>query len=52
MMQTEQSRLTMEDRRELEKQIQLLEEQIESHPNMADVHELRKLRRMRRNDTR
>ena len=51
MMQTEQSRMTIEDRRELEKQIKFLEEQIEAKPDWSKIHELRKLRRTRHCDS-
>ena len=57
MQQTEASKLTAEDRRELEVQIKQLEEEItksneEWKPNMAPeipmkIRELRRLRRMR-----
>ena len=53
MMQTEQSRMTMEDRRELEIRIKELEQQVEEITDknlpgrMKAAKELRRLRRMR-----
>ena len=47
MMQTEASRITAADRRELEKQIKFLEGKVEEFKFPEDIKELRRLRRLR-----
>lgn len=47
MMQTEGERLTMEDKRELEKNIEEMERRVEIFPTAQNIKKLRQLRRKR-----